>query len=78
MTTDEVIQNSNNKEFMLKAVSRNGKLLELASPKLQNDKEVVMQALEQDAESLEFASKQLKNDKKVILKGVKGAPWTIS
>ena len=45
MTADEVIANKDNKEFALKAVSENGKFLDLVSPILQNDKEVVMTAL---------------------------------
>ena len=48
LTQEEVIENKNNKEFVLKALSDNGKFLELVSPELQNDKEVVMTALEQD------------------------------
>ena len=74
MEAKEVIDNKDNKEFVLKAVAENGKFLDLVSPELQNDKEVVMTALKQDAESLEFASTTLKDDKEVIMKGVKGAP----
>ena len=51
MDEKEVIKNKDNKEFILKAVSENGKFLELASKELQNDKEVVLKALEQDAEA---------------------------
>ena len=77
MNEKEVIENKNNKDFVLKAVSENGKFLDLVSPELQDDKEVVMTALGQDAEALEFASLNLKNDKEVIMKGVEGAPWTV-
>mgnify|MGYP000687810764 CR=1 FL=1 len=68
MNEKEVIENKNNKDFVLKAVSENGKFLDLVSPELQDDKEVVMTALGQDAEALEFASLNLKNDKEVIIK----------
>ena len=49
MNEKEVIENKNNKDFVLKAVSENGKFLDLVSPELQDDKEVVMTALGQDA-----------------------------
>ena len=70
MTEEDVMQNNNNKEFVLEAVKENGKFLDLASKELQDDKKVVMTALEQDPEALEFASPRLKNDKEVIMKGV--------
>ena len=55
MNEKEVIENKNNKDFVLKAVSENGKFLDLVSPELQDDKEVVMTALGQDAEALELS-----------------------
>lgn len=71
MQLEDLINNSDNKEFVLKAVKENGKFLEYASNDLKNDKEVVKTALEQDAEALEFAGDKLKNDKDIILLGVK-------
>ena len=41
MEEKEVIENKDNKEFILKAVSKNGKFLDLASEELKNDKDVV-------------------------------------
>ena len=43
MNEKEVIENKNNKDVVLKAVSENGKFLDLVSPELQDDKEVVME-----------------------------------
>ena len=65
MDTEEIKQNNDNYEYMLKAVQEKGKNLELASENLKNNKEIVMQALKQDGESLEFASDKLKDDKEV-------------
>ena len=57
---EEIKNNNNNLEFMLKAVKEKGKNLELASEEIKNNKEVVIEALKQDGESLEFASDKLK------------------
>ena len=54
MDTEEIKQNNDNYEYMLKAVQEKGKNLELASENLKNNKEIVMQALKQDGESLEI------------------------
>ena len=62
MEIQEVINNKDNKEFILKAVKESGKLLEFASAQLQNDEEVVKEALKQDGEALEFVSDNLKNN----------------
>ena len=62
MEIKDVIENKDDKEFVLKAVSENGKFLDLVSDELKNDKEVVMTALEQDPESLEFASDNLRSN----------------
>ena len=48
MEIQEVINNKDNKEFILKAVKESGKLLEFASAQLQNDEEVVKEALKQE------------------------------
>ena len=49
MTAEDVEKNKDNKEYILKAVSENGKILDIVSPELKNDKEIVMTALNQDA-----------------------------
>ena len=51
--------NCDNKEYVLKAVSEQGKLLEWASDSLRDDEEVVKTALENDGEAMEFASDRL-------------------
>ncbi len=38
---EEIKKNANNKEYILKQVAKQGKLLEFASPELQDDEEVV-------------------------------------
>ena len=77
MEIQEVINNKDNKEFILKAVKESGKLLEFASAQLQNDEEVVKEALKQDGEALEFVSDNLKNNKEIIMMAIQSAPWTI-
>ena len=68
--------NCDNKEYVLKAVSEQGKLLEWASDSLRDDEEVVKTALENDGEAMEFASDRLKDNKELMLLAIKGAPWT--
>ena len=58
--------NCDNKEYVLKAVSEQGKLLEWASDSLRDDEEVVKTALENDGEAMEFASDRLKDNKELI------------
>ena len=53
--------NSNDREYVLKTVKEQGKMLEFASSELQDDEEVVKVALTQDGEALEFASDRLTN-----------------
>ena len=62
MDIEEVKKNSNDKEFIMKAVSVEGKLLDYASDELKQDKDVVEAALNQDGEALEFVSDKLKDD----------------
>ena len=54
MDIEEIEQNNDNKEIILKAVQENGKNLDLASNRLKDDEEIVKTALEQDGESLEL------------------------
>ena len=72
----EIKANCNNKEYVLKAVGGQGKLLEWASDELRDDEEVVKTALENDGEAMEFASDRLKDNKDLMLLAIKGAPWT--
>ena len=66
----EIKENSSNREYVLKAVSTNGKLLEYADDNLKNDKEVVLTAIENNPEALEFASDLLKKDREIVYKSV--------
>ena len=64
------------KDFMIKAVKRNGLTLKYASDELKNDAEVVLAAIEGGdvcgyfAEALEFASDELKDDKSIVMAAV--------
>mgnify|MGYP004491932531 CR=1 FL=1 len=55
LTEEEVIKNKNDKQFILKAVSENGKFLDLVSPELKNDKEVAL-ATVKNSESRRYKS----------------------
>ena len=68
--------NSNDREYVLKTVKEQGKMLEFASSELQDDEEIVKVALTQDGEALEFASDRLKGKKDIVLLAIKTAPWT--
>ena len=65
------VSKSDDKEYVIEMVDKQGSLLDLASDRLKNDKEVVMTAINQDGNSLEFASKELKDDKEVVLASIK-------
>lgn len=54
------VKQADNKEYVLNMVKQDGKLLDLASQRLQDDEEVVMEAVKQNPISLEFASNRLK------------------
>ena len=51
------MERSNDKEYVLSMVSKQGSLLDYASDELKNDKEVVLTAIRQDGNALEFAGK---------------------
>ena len=59
--------NSNDREYVLKTVKEQGKMLEFASSELQDDEEIVKVALTQDGEALEFASDRLKGKRHSIV-----------
>lgn len=54
------------KEFVLKAMDKNGTELQYVDESLQNDKDVVMTALQQNKYAIDFVSDALKKDKDVI------------
>lgn len=60
----------NNREYVLKAVSEQGALLDLVDESLKDDKEVVLAAIENNPEALEFASDRLKSDREVVFNSV--------
>jgi hypothetical protein len=61
----------NDKEVMLKVVSKSSKTLSLASNELQNDRDVVMAAVQSGhscaPHAIQYASKKLQNDKRIVL-----------
>ena len=59
-------EQSNNREYVLSMVKQDGKLLDLASERLQDDEEIVMEAVKQNPISLEFASSRLKDNGKIV------------
>ena len=65
MEIKDVIENRDNKEFVLKAVSENGKFLDLVSDELKNDKELALIAVKQNKQAYHFISEQLKNDEEI-------------
>ena len=73
----EMKKNNNNREYVIEAVSKNGKLLEFATERLQDDEDIVKSALQNTGEALEFASQRLKDNKEIALLAIQTAPWTI-
>ena len=57
---------SDDKDYVLEMVNKQGSLLDFASDRLKNDKEVVMAAIKQNGNALEFASSELKMIKKLF------------
>lgn len=52
MDVDEVIKNSNNKEYFLEKLKTNPEILDYASEELKNDKEIVRVAINSDGRSI--------------------------
>ena len=69
-TLEDVIQNANNREYVLEAVKEDGLLLDGASDELKDDKELVMEAVIKDGGALEFASDRLKADREILMQAV--------
>ena len=50
ISKDEVIENSNDREFVLKAIEETPTLIEFASDELRDDKEVMLDAIKRNGE----------------------------
>jgi len=66
----DIKNNSDNRDYVLNAVSKKGSLLDYASNELKNDKEVVLAAIKNNPEALEFASDKLKGDREIVYESV--------
>ena len=66
----KIKENYNNREYVLKAVSEQGSLLDFAEESLKDDKEIVLTAIANNPEALEFASDRLKSDREVVYNSV--------
>jgi len=69
-------ENASNREYVLKTVNENGKLLEFADDNFHNDREVVLAAVKNNPEALEFASFDLKKDREIVYESVSKLGWT--
>lgn len=63
-------ENYNNRDYVLKAVSEQGILLDFADESFKDDKEIVLAAISNNPEALEFASDRLKSDRDVVFNSV--------
>ena len=63
-------ENKDNREYVLKTVKENGKLLEFASDILKDDYEIASQAVNNNPEALEFVSERLKGDRDIVYSSV--------
>jgi hypothetical protein len=61
------------RDFVLKIVQLNGKLLKSASKALRDDKEIVLESLK-NSNSIRFASGRLRNDEEIALECIKNFP----
>lgn len=59
-------KNCNDRDYVLKTVNENGKLLEFAAEEFHNDREIVLDAVRNNPEALEFASPNLKKIEKLF------------
>ena len=69
-------KNSNNRDYVLDAVSKQGSLLDFADDSFKDDKEIVLTAIHNNPEALEFASDRLKADREVVYDSVSKVGWT--
>lgn len=63
------------RDFVLKAVARDGLQLEFASVEFQGDKEIVLAAVAQNHVALRYASKALQGDHQVVVIAVRAQNW---
>ena len=76
-TIEEAEENSNNKEFMLKAVENNSSwVLAYASEEILADKELILKAVKVDGQTFYYASQELRDDKDVALAAISNK-WLI-
>ena len=69
-------KNCENREYVLKTVKENGKLLEFASENLKDDREIALEAVLNNPEALEFVSDRLKEDREIVYESVSKLGWT--
>ena len=61
----------NDKDFVLKAIRRNGYALQYASDGLKGDKEFILKVMQINGLTLKYASERLNDDRDVVLEAVK-------
>ena len=61
----------NDYELILKAVKKNGDVLQFASDDLKNNYNIVMEAVKQNGNTLKYASDDLKNNENIVIEAVK-------
>ncbi len=62
--------NKDNREYVLKMVKENGKLLEFAQDDLKDDYEIAKEAVKNNPEALEFVSERLKGNRDLVYDSV--------
>ncbi|MEC7765741.1 MAG: DUF4116 domain-containing protein, partial [Pseudomonadota bacterium] len=60
----------NDKEKVIKRVSRNGYELQYASDELKADREIVLAAVQNHGGALQYASKEIKANREIVLAAV--------
>ena len=64
------IDEFDDKEILLAAVSLDGKILRCASEELRNDREIVLKAVSIEGAALYFASEELRNDREIVFAAI--------
>ena len=72
----EMKKNYDDRDYVVKAVNQNGKLLEFAAEEFRNDRKIVLDAVKNNPEALEFASYELKKDREIVFESVSKLGWT--
>ena len=73
---DKQNENGSNRDYVLKTVKENGKLLEFADETMQDDREIALEAVKNNPEALEFVSDRLKEDREIVYESVSKLGWT--